>query len=113
MARPEPMDATSAAALEADASRDAQTLLAQMRKLAQLNTRFEIALNNMARGLSMFDADGRLIVCNALYRDIYQLPDELTQPGTPFSRIIAYHAAKDGCANSGEGMSNGCSAQAK
>lgn len=104
MARPEPMDATSAAAMEADASLDAQTLLVQMRRLAQLNTRFEIALNNMARGLSMFDADGRLIVCNALYREIYQLPEELTEPGTPFSRIIAHHAAKDGCANSGEDL---------
>jgi diguanylate cyclase (GGDEF)-like protein len=99
MARPEPTDGMSPASFEASADLDAQQLLAQTRKLTQINTRFEIALNNMVRGLSMFDADGNLIVCNALYRDLYGLPDELTAPGTPFSRIIAYHAAKDGSAN--------------
>jgi len=31
----------------------------------------------------MFDAEQRLIVCNKIYRDIYGLPPELTQPGTP------------------------------
>ena len=55
------------------------------------NFQLELALNNMARGLSMFDAQARLIVNNNLYRDIYQLPIELTQPGTPFSEIIGYY----------------------
>jgi diguanylate cyclase (GGDEF)-like protein len=85
-----------------DAASDPQKLVEQTHKLAQLNSWFEVALNNMARGLSMFDADRRLIVCNALYREIYELPDELTQPGTPFSKIIAYHAAKEGSANTAE-----------
>lgn len=55
------------------------------------NFQLELALNNMARGLSMFDAEARLIVNNNLYRDIYQLPIELTQPGTPFSEIIRWY----------------------
>lgn len=84
---------------QADASLNA-SLLEQTRALAQLNARFEIALNNMARGLSMFDARGNLIVCNDLYREIYELPDELTRPETPFSKIIAFHAAKEGRPNS-------------
>jgi diguanylate cyclase (GGDEF)-like protein len=102
MAHAEPLDETNAASIEAGASLDARRLLDQTRKLTQLNDRFEIALNNMARGLSMFDAEGRLIVCNALYRELYNLPEELTQPGTPFSRIVAYYGAKDGSANSAE-----------
>jgi diguanylate cyclase (GGDEF)-like protein len=61
----------------------------------QLKSWFEVALNNMARGLSMFDAQARLIVCNSLYREIYDLPLELTRPGTPFSKIIRYHAARE------------------
>jgi diguanylate cyclase (GGDEF)-like protein len=85
---------------EADGAIDTQKLIAHSQKLAQLNSWFEIALNNMARGLSMFDADRRLIVCNSLYRKIYELPDDLTRPGTPFSRIVAYHAAKEGSPNS-------------
>ncbi len=104
MVRPELMTETSATSTEAGASLDAEHLLAQTRKLAQINARFEVALNNMARGLSMFDSEGRLIVCNALYREFYNLPEELTEPGTPFSRIIAYHAAKEGCANSAEDL---------
>jgi len=61
------------------------------REFAQLNRWFEIALNNMGRGLSMFDADQRLIVCNKRYRDIFSLPESLTQPGTPFAEIVRYH----------------------
>jgi diguanylate cyclase (GGDEF)-like protein len=57
----------------------------------QLNRWFEIALNNMGRGLSMFDAKQHLIVCNKRYREIFSLPESLTQPGTPFAEIVRYH----------------------
>ena len=30
----------------------------------------------------MYDADGRLIVCNGRYAELYKLPPELTRPGT-------------------------------
>lgn len=69
----------------------AELLLEQKRSLEQLNAWFELALNNMVRGLSMFDADARLIVCNRSYRQIYALPEELTQPGTPLCEIVRYH----------------------
>ena len=52
-------------------------LLEQKRKLEQLNGWFDIALNNMVRGLSMFDANQRLIVCNKSYRQMYALPEGL------------------------------------
>jgi len=70
-------------------------LRAQKRKLEQLNSWFDIALNNMVRGLSMFDADQRLIVCNQSYRQMYGLPEELTCPGTPLSEIVRYHVRKE------------------
>jgi PAS domain-containing protein len=47
-------------------------------QVAQINQWLEVALNNMARGLSMFDAQQRLLLCNNIYRDIYNLPEELT-----------------------------------
>jgi diguanylate cyclase (GGDEF)-like protein len=75
-------------------------LIEQARKLEQLNSWFEVALNNMARGLSMFDGNERLIVCNSIYREIYELPDELTQPGTHISELVAYHAMKEGASDS-------------
>jgi len=64
-------------------------------QLARVNQWFEVALNNMARGLSMFDAEQRLIVCNKLYREIYDLPEELTRPGTPLTEIVRYHVKRE------------------
>jgi diguanylate cyclase (GGDEF)-like protein len=75
------------AALQASTSE----MTKQKKQLEQLNGWFEVALNNMARGLSMFDRDQRLIVCNNIYREIYQLPEHLTQPGTPLADIIRCH----------------------
>ncbi len=66
-------------------------ILEQKKQLEELNARFEVALNNMGRGLSMFDAEARLIVCNKLYREIYCLPEELTRPGTTLVEIVRYH----------------------
>ena len=60
-------------------------------KLEQLNACFEAALDQMGRGLSMFDHEHRLVVCNKTYADIYSLPEELTHPGTPFADILSYH----------------------
>ena len=45
----------------------------------------------MGRGLSMFDAQARLIVCNKLYSEIYGLPEELTRPGTTLEQIVRFH----------------------
>jgi len=57
-------------------------------EIARLNGWFDLALNNMQRGLSIFDDDQRLVMCNDRYREIYDLPRELARPGTPLSTII-------------------------
>jgi len=79
--------------------------LAEEKLLAQ-NIQLDTALNNMARGLSMFDAQARLIACNKLYREIYDLPEELTQPGTPLSEIIRYHTKRETGRDSREDIEN-------
>ncbi len=70
------------------------------KELEQLNGWFDVALNNMARGLSMFDSDQRLIVCNKAYQEIYELPDALTKRGTSLADIARYYVkmetGKDG-----------------
>jgi diguanylate cyclase (GGDEF)-like protein len=70
-------------------------LLEQKRALEQLNSWFELALNNMARGLSMFDADARLIVSNKSYRQIYSLSEDQTRPGTPLREIVRHHLQQE------------------
>ena len=86
--------ATLAGALAALRPTD-DLILEQTKQLEELNERFEVALNNMGRGLSMFDANARLIVCNKLYREIYDLPEELTQPGTSLAEIVRYHVKRE------------------
>jgi len=55
--------------------------------------RAETALNTMSQGVSMFDAEKRLVYCNRPYREMFRLPDELAQPGTPFQAILESRAA--------------------
>ena len=72
--------------------------VAHKKEIAQLSGWFEIALNNMARGLSMFDAEQRLIICNRMYREIFDLPERLTRPGTKLAEIVRYHVKREtGC----------------
>jgi diguanylate cyclase (GGDEF)-like protein len=70
--------------------------LSAQRAIAQHAGRFEIAMNNMLHGLSMFDADDRLIVCNGRYAEIYALPARLTQPGTSGGDVFAHVSATFG-----------------
>lgn len=49
----------------------------------------EAALDNMAQGLCMFDANHRLITCNRRYAELYQLPEHLIVPGTPGQEMLS------------------------
>ncbi len=60
--------------------------------LEEQNHRFHAALNNMPHGLSMFDSDRRLIVCNRRYQEMYRLPAELTAAGTSLDALMEYRA---------------------
>gem|GEM_PF-1948010 len=63
-------------------------------ELKENSNLLDAALNNMAQGLSMIDARGRLVVCNRKFADMYQLPDELTRRGTPLAAILHYRASR-------------------
>ena len=57
-------------------------LLQKKGELERLNLQLDAAINNMPLGLSMFDAQERLLVCNRRFAEMYDLPSELTRPGT-------------------------------
>jgi diguanylate cyclase (GGDEF)-like protein len=63
-------------------------LQAREAELEEQNLRFQAALRNMSQGLSMFDAEQRLIVCNGRYAEMYGLTPEQVRPGTSFRDII-------------------------
>ena len=65
------------------------------------NIRFDAAVNNMSHGLSMFDAENRLIVCNRQYAEMYGLPERLTHPGTSFWDMLD-DGAKTGMVSIGD-----------
>jgi len=61
----------------------------KQRSSAQLSA----ALEGMPQGLSMFDGEQQLIVCNANYAAMYGLPPEHTEPGTPLRAILEHRVA--------------------
>jgi len=63
-------------------------------ELRAKNQQFNAAINNMSQGLCMFDSEHRLIVCNSRYAEIYQLPPELTEPGTTIEELKKYRIEK-------------------
>ena len=56
--------------------RHARTIEMANKKFATQNIRFHAALNNMAQGLAMYDRDGKLVVTNRRFAEIYGVPWE-------------------------------------
>ncbi|HWF94367.1 MAG TPA: EAL domain-containing protein [Xanthobacteraceae bacterium] len=65
--------------------------------LEQTNALFDTALKNMAHGLTMFDGDQQLVVCNGRYGEMYGLPPDLTKPGTTLRAILQARVAMGMC----------------
>jgi len=61
------------------------------------NRRLDIALNNMAHALAMFDREGRLIICNNRYGEMYGLPRAALRRGTPLTEILRIRLDKGVC----------------
>jgi diguanylate cyclase (GGDEF)-like protein/PAS domain S-box-containing protein len=51
--------------------------------------RLDAALNNMAHGLCMFDADGKLVIFNPRFAEIYGLPVREIAPGMTTRQLMA------------------------
>ena len=50
-------------------------------QLREQKLQLDTALNNMSQGLNMFDATGRLVVCNERYLQMYGLSPDVVKPG--------------------------------
>ena len=69
-------------------------LLNKKADFERLNLQLDAAVNNMPLGLSMFDAQERLLMCNRQFTEMYDVPDELTRPGTARCALREYRAKK-------------------
>jgi methyl-accepting chemotaxis protein len=52
--------------------------------------RFSDALDHMSQGLCMFDAAGRIVVCNRPYLRMYNLSPEVVKPGCTLRELIEH-----------------------
>jgi diguanylate cyclase (GGDEF)-like protein/PAS domain S-box-containing protein len=58
------------------------------------NILLNAALNNMNQGLNMFDADGRLVVTNQHYIDMYRLSADVVKPGCLVRDLVEHRIAR-------------------
>lgn len=56
-----------------------------------------IFLENLAQGISVIDAELRLVVWNKRYLDLFDYPDGMVQPGRPIADLIRYNAERGEC----------------
>jgi diguanylate cyclase (GGDEF)-like protein len=69
-------------------------LAAQNAELETGGVRFDAVLDNMSQGLTLFDADQRLMVCNRRFVEMYGLTQDQVPPGTPFAEVINHRIAR-------------------
>src|SRR5262245_18617477 len=53
----------------------------------QQNRQFQDALENLGQGLTMYDSDNKLVICNRLYHEIYGLDPQVVRPGIDLRAI--------------------------
>jgi diguanylate cyclase (GGDEF)-like protein len=68
--------------------RDRDDLHRLNEKLSTQNILFDAALTNMSSGLSMFDADGRLMIWNDRYVQLYGMAPDLVRQGVSIAEIV-------------------------
>jgi diguanylate cyclase (GGDEF)-like protein/PAS domain S-box-containing protein len=57
-------------------------------RVREQKLQLDTALNTMSQGLNMFDASGRLVVCNERYLQMYGLSPEVVKPGCTVSELV-------------------------
>jgi len=55
------------------------------------------SLENLAQGISVVDAELRLVAWNKRYLDLFNYPDGMVKPGQPIATLIRYNAERGEC----------------
>jgi diguanylate cyclase (GGDEF)-like protein len=67
---------------------DISVMNEQKLKLAAINLRFDVALDNMSQGLCLYDSENRLSVVNRRFCEMFKLPPESVHPGITFGEVL-------------------------
>jgi diguanylate cyclase (GGDEF)-like protein len=62
-------------------------------RLAEKSEMLDTAVHNMSQGLTMFDQDLRLIMCNEQYLRVYDIPPSQMRPGITLHEVIKLRMA--------------------
>ncbi len=54
----------------------------------------ETTLNSIDQGVAIWSAEEELVICNDRFQELWQYPEELTQPGTPSIEFIRFLAKR-------------------
>ena len=63
-------------------------------RLARHDSQMRTAFDSMTQGLSMFDANERLVICNAQYYRMYDLSPGDVEPGSTLAEVLEKRASK-------------------
>jgi len=63
---------------------------AAQRLLSEKSQHLDSAINNMTQGLLLFDASGRLVICNQRYIDMFGISPEVAVPGCHLRDLIRH-----------------------
>jgi diguanylate cyclase (GGDEF)-like protein len=63
---------------------------AAQRLLSEKSQHLDTAINNMTQGLLLFDASGRLVICNQRYIDMFGVSPEVAKPGCHLRDLIRH-----------------------
>lgn len=64
------------------------------RRLTFSGDLLQIAIENIDQGVALVDADMNLVAWNRRYQQMFELPDELVNVGTPIADLIRYNMRK-------------------
>lgn len=63
-------------------------------ELRDKNRLLDIVLSNISHGITLFDRDLNLLICNQHFLDMMELPAHLGRPGTPFADFMRFNAGR-------------------
>ncbi|AKJ27361.1 PAS-domain containing protein [Caldimonas brevitalea] len=75
-------------------SRDITETVRTQQALRQSSTLLESMFDTMDEGVSVFDAELRLVAVNRRFRELLNFPQALYAPGTPFEAFVRHNAAR-------------------
>ena len=63
---------------------------AAQRKLTEKSQHLDTAINNMTQGLLLFDASGRLVICNERYIEMFGVSRDVVKPGCHLRDLVLH-----------------------